>query len=58
MNFIFEAYMQHEQGVMMRTTERKLGVFIIIGENARTQYESSSSSSIRITSFYFLIFGF
>jgi len=44
--------------IMMRITERKLGVFIIVGEDTPTRYGSSSSSSIRITSFYFLIFVF
>jgi len=42
----------------MRTTERKLGVSIIIGANAPTRYGSSSSSGIKTTSFYFLIFSF
>jgi len=42
----------------MRTMERKLGVSIIVGEDAPTRHKSSSSSSIRITGFYFKIFIF
>ena len=49
----FEHLLRGVSVFMMWTTEQRHGVSIIVGKDAPTRDRSSSSSSIRVTSFFF-----